>query len=302
MRLSTILQEKLGDKLESLKAGKMLDVFKQRVYNFRNGSATTDPGNSFIHQGMGQNVTISDEFQFSSAKEFRSLAKKFSKKIDQYEQGAVIYAKGKAIIAVAGSFESINNALIVTSDFKDVFDIKELKAVKYSFEFNKDIEQPGGAPYDVRGFSSILDRISFLAEKENISLSVKFIGPDDTRRKLMVDRSANRRDIPVKDEDFLKGELKTRLAKYKNSKVRTIDSEEDLLDELNMGGVLEKFTYKGVTYTNITDTFKETNSIVSLLKGGTVKVSYKQDEKLGWKSITVTYKLNGTVLKAVKVS
>lgn len=158
----------------------------------------------------------------------------------------------------------------------------------------------------------IVPFVNNLAKTFGNRLEVKLILADKNRQAKRGERSANR-PVDPKEMKLFKDDLKTRLAKYKNTKIDSAETAEDFIKKV-FGGGLKKLKFAGRAYSAVPDTEYEPGSgsgkhkyfyngtMQKLFLGKPVTMKFSADTKEGdYNSLYLTVKLVNGELKPVEM-
>ena len=280
------LLEDLGN-LRKLGLGTMVDAFKQ-TYSRGKELDTRAVGNKFSRYDHGAIGRDSETVDGGIIKNWNGLKKVYLANKDDYPLATIFSVDGKPVslmIASISELDSINSRVALAWDFssvkptpeeateltkglnskgsesswrrKVVGDVKPEKSSRsekiedetYNYQTSKYeklfvTKKYSGFAQTVREVTPFVNN---LAKAFGSRLTVKLILADKARMEKRNERNAN----PPIDPKVLKlftDEIKTRLAKYKNSKVASAEDAQDFVNKV-FGGGLKRLKFAGSTYT-----------------------------------------------------
>lgn len=188
------------------------------------------------------------------------------------------------------------------------------KTKDYNFKSSEYDEKFTSKQYSgfVQTVREIVPFINNLAKTFGSRLTVKLILSDKVRA---TKRGERRNNPPVKQKDvkLFTDDLKTRLAKYKNTKIDSAEDAEDFIKKV-FGGGLKKLKFAGRSYSAVPDTeyvsgqgtekhkYFYNGTMATLFSGKPVTMKFSADSKEGdYNSLYLTVKLIGGELKATEM-
>lgn len=260
-------------------------------------------------------LLIASEHDLSSINDKVGLAWDFSK-LDLSEDEMASLTKGL-------NSKSDDNAwreTIVGTDKKPGVSAKTDKTKEENYNFQKGEYDVKFASRTYAGFvqtvREIVPFINNLAKTFGSRLDVKLILADKTRSAKRNQRSSNR---PINPEDLklFTDDIKTRLAKYKNTKVASAEDAKDFIDKV-FGGGLKKIKFMGSTYSTIPErkhigssssnsrrggyTAFYNGTFNSLFKGDPVTIEFEADRaESDYSTLYLTVKMVNGTLKPVEM-
>jgi hypothetical protein len=315
MLVQELLLEHLGN-LSKLKAGKLLNIFKQGGHGFNAGEV----GNKFLrHLQIGTGSEIID---MGPLKDIADIRKGFRKHIGV---GFAIYIAGKAV--AVGRFNdyilagSAREGLLAW-DFSIIPSVKQSVEEKnlmdfistFTYDPNKDLmsrrsdkETDYSAPYEYKpGVPRPKKTVHYegvaattVKLKEFITKVKEYAGSDPVTWKLITSDSVgnqkfrDRSEADQKNRDPFEGgirALQERLVKYKISKKPTANSIEEFIKFVLGGkaGVVQ-FNGKGYALKKNTDMKIDGHSIIA---GREFRLSYRSVTPGDYSSVYITFKFN----------
>ena len=106
-------------------------------------------------------------------------------------------------------------------------------------------------------------------------------------------------EIKPKDLQLFKDDLKTRLVKYKNSKLDSVESVKEFIDKAFNSKTITKINFAGRTY--ITNAESDPVNAVSVLRGSPFNITFRTDSRTGdYNRLYVTFKLVDGVITPIQ--
>lgn len=193
-------------------------------------------------------LLIGAEWNLSSVNDKLALAWDFSKVAPTQEEAEAL-TKGLNTKGDNGAWRAEvvgGSTKLGASGRTDIEKTKEYDYKKKEYEEKFTTKKYAGFVQTVR---EIVPFINNLAKAFGARLEVNLILSDKVRSEKRSARSANR-PIDPKDLKLFTDDLKTRLAKYKNSKADTAEDPQDFIDKV-LAGALKKLTFCGSTYSTV---------------------------------------------------
>lgn len=335
------LNEDLGN-LKNLGLGRMVNAFKQQFgYSYRKDLQTYSVGKKFSLWGQspGQNSTTVEGKPIKDWKQFKRQYKAVDSAI-----AAIFSVDDKVCVLIVGSPARVTytkQSVGMSWDFSGITcDVSELMNLLKPLEKTGDssrrsYHKPNIYQHDLQSrhtIEKVRDEGIFVDHFEGVAQYseqipgfidglCKLFGERLKWKILEIDRSAiekriqRNRNSPIdrKDLKLFADDLSVRLAKYKNTKVKTVQDLKSFIESVFAGG-LKKIKFAGMTYSAIPSekyigsttkgskyqTFTDT-TMRDLLSGKTVAMQFSADQAAGeYGSLTLFVKFKNGQLVPVK--
>jgi hypothetical protein len=261
-------------------------------------------------------LMIGAEWNLDSINDKVALSWDFSK-LDPTKEEAASLTKG---LNSKGSSSSWRNEVVggstkhAASARSDIEKSKDYNYDKNEYEEKFVTKKYAGFVQTVR---EIVPFINNLASTFGKRLTVKLILADKVRIAKQGERRGNQ-PIDPKQAKLFTDDLKTRLAKYKNTKIDSADTAEEFIKKV-FGGGLKKLKFAGRSYSAVPDTeymgssdsrgrsgnkhqYFYNGTMASLFSGKPVTMKFSADSKEGdYNSLYLTVKLVNGALTPVEV-
>lgn len=292
------LYEDLGN-LSKLNAGRMINLFKQNMYQGRRGDGVSRVEPKFRGHDIGANSEILDLGVLKDP--MKNIRKAFKDHEDAI--GFAVYIGDRiAMLAKTNAHDLAGSSRsnLVTYDltpWKEAFDRAHEKqyrkpsvATRHSkeeYNFGRGEREYFTAHYEGNAISTgtlseLLSLMKNIAAETSTQLTAKVILSDVDRLAKMRDRSRVRNELENAGKD-----LRTRLAIYKNSMRPTAATIEDFIRlSLEKRGSTVRFA--NGTYRLATSGY-ESMKVEDLLRGKKFKASYSSVDPGKYDSVDVTY-------------